>query len=260
MDLVHLYKNDYSQEMSKMFKPKVVGKYEIVKVVVPKGTEQQHYMKGVGICRSVLETDFPTVQLRELDGRLWMSDVPMEQETYVRALEEARGDVLECGLGIGMFTHFASKKDEVKTITVIEKERDVIKLVYSKIKNPKTSYVISDMLDYLIMTKERYDMIHVDIWADITNYKKMLPISEVARRKLKPNGTVVCWLDESLRKILKEAKKGARTSSRSGVDMPPCLRCGKTFRNDFGGFCMDCADVLGISELFLKSPPKGVKN
>ena len=32
----------------------------------------------------------------------------------------------------------------------------------------------------------------------------------------------------------------------------PCLKCGKTLRYDFNGFCMDCADELGISEFFYK--------
>jgi hypothetical protein len=30
----------------------------------------------------------------------------------------------------------------------------------------------------------------------------------------------------------------------------PCVRCGKVIRNDYNGFCMDCADELGISEFF----------
>jgi len=161
MVLLHLYKQDYSQEMSKIHKKsRVIGDFEIRKVIVPKGNEQQHWMKSLGMCRSV----FHTVQLRQGET-LWMSDVPMEQETNNRALDEARGNVLECGLGIGMFTHLASKKDEVESITVVEKYSDVIKLVYPKIKTPKTNYVNMDMLDYLITTKERYDMIHVDIWA-----------------------------------------------------------------------------------------------
>ena len=30
----------------------------------------------------------------------------------------------------------------------------------------------------------------------------------------------------------------------------PCLRCGIPVRLDYYGLCMDCADELGISELF----------
>lgn len=30
----------------------------------------------------------------------------------------------------------------------------------------------------------------------------------------------------------------------------PCKECGKTSRQDFYGYCMDCADENGISDLF----------
>jgi len=29
----------------------------------------------------------------------------------------------------------------------------------------------------------------------------------------------------------------------------PCIRCEKPIRADYEGFCMDCSDTLGISEL-----------
>ena len=38
----------------------------------------------------------------------------------------------------------------------------------------------------------------------------------------------------------------------TGVKMPednePCVRCGKVVRSDYKGFCMDCADELGLNE------------
>ncbi len=36
----------------------------------------------------------------------------------------------------------------------------------------------------------------------------------------------------------------------------PCKRCSKTIRYDYGGICLDCADELGISELFEKNNNK----
>lgn len=258
--LIHLFQEDFFQDMFNLHKEKVVGKFEIKKLIARKGNVQQHWMKGIGMCQSVFETEFNTVQLREHGGALWMSDVPMEQETNLRALEEAKGDVLECGLGIGMFTYLACRKSGVKSVTIIEKEPDIVKLVYPRIRNSKTKVVISDMLEYLITTKRRFDMIHVDIWADIINYKKMTSVIKVAKKKLKPNGIVVCWLDESLSKVMKEIKKGARVCSNElRIDYEPCLTCGKTIRHDYGGFCMDCADMLGLSEMFLKKQKMVIK-
>lgn len=34
----------------------------------------------------------------------------------------------------------------------------------------------------------------------------------------------------------------------------PCKRCGKTIRHDYDGLCMDCADELGVSEIFATEP------
>jgi len=34
----------------------------------------------------------------------------------------------------------------------------------------------------------------------------------------------------------------------------PCNKCGKRPRDDFDGLCMDCADSLGVSDLFSRDP------
>lgn len=34
----------------------------------------------------------------------------------------------------------------------------------------------------------------------------------------------------------------------------PCQRCGKTPRYDYAGYCMDCADDLGIREVVAPRP------
>lgn len=38
--------------------------------------------------------------------------------------------------------------------------------------------------------------------------------------------------------------------SKGIITNSPCRKCGKTLRQDYDGFCMDCADELGISEIF----------
>lgn len=41
-----------------------------------------------------------------------------------------------------------------------------------------------------------------------------------------------------------------RMMKMNNMVFTPCRRCGKTPRADYYGFCMDCADELGISEVF----------
>lgn len=38
------------------------------------------------------------------------------------------------------------------------------------------------------------------------------------------------------------------------VEGSPCRRCGKAPRCDYNGICMDCADELGVSEMFHDDP------
>lgn len=52
-----------------------------------------------------------------------------------------------------------------------------------------------------------------------------------------------------------KSKKGIEIALKNtGVSDEPCRRCGKTPRMNYKGLCMDCADELGISELFPQSP------
>ena len=44
-----------------------------------------------------------------------------------------------------------------------------------------------------------------------------------------------------------------------GVINIPCKRCGKPFKNDYSGLCMDCAEELGISEVFKVTPEETAK-
>jgi len=255
--LVPVSYSQYPHDLYKLHKKNSVGKFAIKKITIPKGKELQHYTKEKGMCRSVFLTSYKTVQLCQLDGDpdeeddVWMSDTPMEYETNQRAIEDSEGSVLELGLGIGLFTYYVSKKKNVRSITIVEKEQDVIDLVYPKIKNKKTRIITQDAIEYLKTTDHLFDTIHIDLWADIIHFKEMKPIIKIAKKKLKPNGIVICWLDEFLQVVMKQLKLGKRTSSGIGY-FPPCITCGKILRNDYGGFCMDCADGLGISELGMK--------
>lgn len=243
--------DQYPHDLYKLHTKNSIGEFQIKKVIIQEGKELQHYTREKGMCRSVFLTSYKTVQLTQSDDSIWMSDTPMEYETNQRAIDEALGDVLECGLGIGLFTYYASKKKIVRSITIVEKEQDVIDLVYPKIKNEKTKIITQDAVEYLLKTKQKYDLIHVDLWADIVHYKEMQPIINIAKKKLKLNGIVICWLDEFLKVVMKNLKLGKRDSTGIGY-FEPCITCGKILRHDYGGFCMDCADGLGISELGMK--------
>ena len=131
----------------------------------------------------------------DVSGELMMSNTPMEKRTSVAFVNNAHGDVLICGLGIGLVIMPLLDNDQVKSITVIEKYQDVIDCVLPQIEKydtgGKLKVICSDCFDFT--TKEKYDTIFIDIWPYINEdvYKEeMLPLKRKYRKFLSPYGKV----------------------------------------------------------------------
>ena len=249
----------YSTIMSKILEARTIGNFMLYKKIIQKGTKLQMYDRHIGrIYWDTVDANFPTVILYEKNDEpwdIWMSDAPFEQESILPAVEMAKGEVLMCGLGIGLLPTLIKNKKSVKIIDIVEINKEVIDLVFDQIKTPKMSIIHADAWKYLAETEKKYDFIHVDIWGSIT-----APLREVdkaiklGKRCLKPNGEIRCWLQELYDRIVdKLPKKPIHITGLAGI-YPPCLICGKTFRNDYAGLCMDCADALGVSEMFMENP------
>jgi hypothetical protein len=73
------------------------------------------------------ETEFMFPAILEND-RIWMTITPNEIETMKEAVDQAFGNVLAYGLGLGYYAFMISEKDDVESITVVEMNDDVIKL------------------------------------------------------------------------------------------------------------------------------------
>lgn len=244
----------YSTIMSQILKEGTCQGYKIAKSKVPMGHVLRTYDPRRGrLYEDVFDSDFRIVTLKCKDD-IWMSDTPLEQESYKPAVEKARGNVLICGLGIGLLPTFIKDKPEVKHIDIVEISKCVIKLVWEQIRTPKMEIIHGDAWKYLAKSPKKYDFIHVDIWGSIT-----APILEVRKAReaalncLKPNGDVHCWLQELYDRIISKLPKTANFPTSTAGLHEPCLICGKTIRNDYAGLCMDCADGIGLSELFMET-------
>lgn len=241
----------YSTIMSTILKEGRKGKVKLTKKTISKGTKIRTYDWRQGcFYDGTMDASMPIVMLSE-GKSIWMSDTPQEQESLVPVIQRARGDVLMGGLGIGYLPTRLMRKAEVKSITIVEKNQDVIALVYPQIWGPKTNIIVGDIFDYLIGTDKRYDFIHVDIWMGILQpLKGIQRVRNLAKTCLKPNGEVHCWAQELYDRVKDAIPKQPTISSGVGVH-DPCLICGKCLRNNYAGLCMDCADILGVSEIFM---------
>lgn len=143
-----------------------------------------------------------------VNGELMMSNTPMEKRTSWDFVTTAEGDVLICGLGIGLVILPLLESEKVKSITVVEKYQDVIDCVLPQIKSydkqNKLKVICEDCFEY--NTKERFDTIFIDIWASINRdvyeeemkplknkYKKFL---RAERRKM---ANVFVWAEYNAR-------------------------------------------------------------
>lgn len=66
------------------------------------------------------EFSFPAILENE---RIWMTITPNEIETMKDAVDKAFGHVLAFGLGLGYYAYMVSEKDQVESITIVEKTK-----------------------------------------------------------------------------------------------------------------------------------------
>ena len=240
---------DYDFTMSRILKPAKVGNWELWLDIIPAGRPVALYDRSGQITMGECAFDYPIVTLAEGDN-IWMSDSPLEVESYQGAIELAKGNCLVSGLGIGLLPTLIKEKAEA--IDIVELNKDVIDLIYPQIQSEKTRIIQDDIFHYLDTTGKKYDFIHIDIWGDIT-----APILEIekAREKaakcLKPGGVSWCWLQELYDRIKDKLPKEPVEPGKIGRH-EPCLICGNRLRMDYGGLCATCAEEMGVTEKYIK--------
>lgn len=107
------------------------------------------------------------------NGREWMTITPHEINSTLPAVNQSRGKVATYGLGLGYFAYMAAIKENVSSVTVIEKDRTVIDL-FEKFILPqfpdkdKIKIVCADAFEYAEKSapNEKFDFVFADTWHD----------------------------------------------------------------------------------------------
>ena len=136
-----------------------------------------------------------------VNGHVMMSETPMEHRTNRDFVWDAHGDVLVGGLGLGMILLAVQDKDEVKSITVIEKNPDVVEAVYHQLPlNAKVTLVQGDVFTW--KPDRKYDCIYMDIWSYVNEdiYEEMKTLKRKYGHFLKskeesPDRFNRCWAE-----------------------------------------------------------------
>ena len=142
------------------------------------------------------------------NDRLWMSVTPNEIETMKQPVENAGGKVLTFGLGLGYFAYMASLKENVSSVTVVERDREVISLFQEYLlpqfeRKDKINLVKADAYQFAAeeMEKGNYDYVFTDLWHDpsdgVALYLKMKTLEDHC-----PNGRFDYWIEDTLQYYL----------------------------------------------------------
>lgn len=173
------------------------AKYELMHYTVPA-------RKGAGIMIpriGAFDHRFRYPRIKE-GGTTWMSVTPNEILTMQGPVKEASGKVLTLGLGMGYFAFMASEKDEVESVTVVEREKDVIDL-FNKVILPqfphgeKVKVVQADAFDFVEgLSDGEYDFLFADLWKGVADAVTYLRIKTATNRFSKMKKTF--WIEDAI--------------------------------------------------------------
>ena len=146
------------------------------------------------------------------DGNEWMTLTPVDLDTSDEAIDRAHGKVVTFGLGLGYYTYMVSCKDNVESITVVEKSEDVIALfkeyILPQFSHPeKVRVVCADAFEYAehVMPSEHFDVAFVDTWRDASDgapmYERMKRLEH-----LSPDTEFLYWIENFLISRLRALK------------------------------------------------------
>ncbi|MGN1345741.1 MAG: hypothetical protein ACI4V1_03085 [Eubacteriales bacterium] len=129
------------------------------------------------------------------NGREWMLVTPNEIRTMAEPIRQAHGKVLTFGLGLGYFAFHAARKAEVASVTIVERDPNVIQLfeTYLRPQFPCADKITVRHDDAFAFAEQKmsaggYDFVFADIWHDpsdgvpayrrLKQYEGLLPEAE----------------------------------------------------------------------------------
>jgi hypothetical protein len=150
------------------------------------------------------ETEFEYPAILE-NERIWMTVTPNEIETMKEPIEQAFGNVLTYGLGLGYYTYMISEKENVDSITVVEMNEDVINLfqtyILPQFKNhQKIKIIKANAFEYAqkSMAKGQFDFVFTDLWHDVSDGIDMYLKMKLFEKRC-PNTIFSYWIEKSIK-------------------------------------------------------------
>lgn len=186
------------------------GLAKLIKFEISKEEADLYNLRAIFNGESIMKVRQGTYVKLYVNGELMMSDTDMEKRTNIDFVNNAKGEVMIAGLGIGLIIHNLREKvksKEVTSITVYEKYQDVIDLVSPYFKDFPITYKCEDILQYKPKKDEKYDTIYFDIWPSI-NYDNNLPEIRMLHNRWKSHKkSKDSWMNSWMKEFMQERRK-----------------------------------------------------
>lgn len=175
------------------------------------------------------EFRYPSIYQKSIK-RVWMSITPNEIFTMEDHIKRARGNVLTLGCGMGYFAYMASLKNEVSSVTIIEREESVIELFESVILpqfeyKDKIKVIKADAIEYMKNLEDGvFDYCFADIWISVEDVEPYFAIKQIG--KIFKKTEISYWIEESFALYLEafvymELEKGYMRAKRISIPEMP---------------------------------------
>lgn len=200
--------------------PLVSPTYTIDSIVL---TEERVRMEQISNFRNTwltrgLKANFPYIRLKMNGKGIMMSDTPMERNTNRDFIQKANGDVIIFGLGLGLVILPLLKKENVKSILVVELYQDLIDLVEPILKKHDTENKLSIIqgdcfeIHKNIPKEKKFDSVYGDIWIEICtdNYEEMKTLTKNWKSRINrenSNAFIDHWMKDYLKKQIAQEKR-----------------------------------------------------
>lgn len=146
-----------------------------------------------------------------------MTDTPAEIRDHLGFIRRASGQILIGGLGLGMVVQACLRGKKTNTVTVIEKDPDVIKLVaphYKKRYRKRFEVIEADVFTYKPPKGRCWDWAWWDIWPTISadNLPGMHKLHRKYARRVRVQQ--MSWCRDLCEEMRRQARKDAEWFGR----------------------------------------------
>lgn len=181
-------------------------------------------------------------------AEIWMSPTPFElYHMYLDAIN-VHGDVLVGGLGLGIAALFMDAREDIDSITIVEREPSIVELTRKYMESDRISIVCDTLESHCLSLAEKrampYDTAAIDIWTGIQeSFLKVHETHELVTPVLREEDGLRVWGQVVFDRMVAYSPLIATKVrlKHNEISTDPCFTCGKMVHIDFEGVCDNCA-------------------